>query len=126
MFRSVLVALCLVSAGGLAIAQRPQAGGAVQQFVKVNAPVVAITHVRVIDGTGAPAKDDHTVILRDGNIAAVGTRCRGPRDATVIDATGKSLIPGLVMLHEHTYYPTGPNVYGQLGRALRGCTSPAV
>jgi enamidase len=38
----------------------------------------------------------------------------------VIDATGKSLIPGLVMLHEHTYYPTpgsppGLTVYGQFG-----------
>jgi hypothetical protein len=32
----------------------------------VHAPVVAITHVRVIDGTGAPAKDDQTVIIRDG------------------------------------------------------------
>ena len=118
MFRSILVALCLVSAGGLAIAQRPQFGGAIQQFVKVNAPVVAITHVRVIDGTGAPAQDDQTVILRDGNIAAVGTGIAVPADATVIDGTGKSLIPGLVMLHEHTYYPTGPNVYGQLGQSF--------
>ena len=55
MFRSVLAGLCLVVAGGIVIAQRPQPGGAIQQFVKVNAPVVAITHVRVIDGTGAPA-----------------------------------------------------------------------
>ena len=118
MLRSVLVALCLVVAGGIAIAQRPQLGAALQQFIKVNAPVVAITHVRVIDGTGAPAKDDQTVLLRDGNIAAVGTDVALPADATVIDGTGKSLIPGLVMLHEHTYYPTGPNVYGQLGQSF--------
>ena len=120
MFRSVLVVLCLVVAGGMTIAQRPQVANAVQQFVKVNAPVVAITHVRVIDGTGAPAKDDQTVIIRDGNIAAVGTGVAVPTDATVIDGTGKSVIPGLVMLHEHTYYPTpgtpaGLGVYGQYG-----------
>jgi len=118
MFRVLLIALCLVVAGGIAIAQRPQVGNAIQQFVKVNAPVVAITHVRVIDGTGAPARDDQTIVIRDGNIAAVGTGVAVPGDATVIDGTGKSVIPGLVMLHEHTYYPTGPNVYGQLGQSF--------
>ena len=97
-----------------------------RQFVKVDAAVVALTHVRVIDGTGAPAREDQTVILRDGNIAAMGPSApvsgaaavQVPEGATVIDATGKSLLPGIVMLHEHTYYPTGPNVYGQLGQSF--------
>ena len=117
MFRALIVVLALVVASGIAVAQRPQVGNALQQFIKVNAPVVAITHVRVIDGTGAPARDDQTVILRDGDIAAAGPGLDVPADAVVIDGTGKSLIPGLVMLHEHTYYPTAlnPNVYGQLG-----------
>src|SRR5205823_8215579 len=35
--------------------------------------------------------------------------------ASVIDLTGKGVIPGLVMMHEHLYYTTGPGVYGQLG-----------
>ena len=38
-----------------------------------------------------------------------------PAGATVIDLTGKSVLPGLVMMHEHLYYTTGPGVYGQLG-----------
>ena len=38
-----------------------------------------------------------------------------PAGATVVDLTGKSVIPGLVMMHEHLYYTTGPGVYGQLG-----------
>ena len=59
--------ICVVA---LTAAQRPQVGNAVRQFVKVDAAVVALTHVRVIDGTGAPAREDQTVILRDGNIAA--------------------------------------------------------
>jgi imidazolonepropionase-like amidohydrolase len=99
-------------------AQRAQPGNNVRQFVKVDAPVVALTHVRVIDGTGAPAKPDQTIVIRDGKIAAMGSAVAVPTDATVIDATGKSVIPGLVMLHEHTYYPTGPNVYGQLGQSF--------
>ena len=36
----------------------------------------------------------------------------------MIDLTGKSVIPGLVMVHEHLYYPTGPGVYGQLGESF--------
>jgi imidazolonepropionase-like amidohydrolase len=86
-------------------------------FIKVQAPVIALTHVRVIDGTGAPARADQTLVIRDGNIAAVGDSARvaPPAGATVIDLTGKSVIPGLVMMHEHLYYTTGPGVYGQLG-----------
>ena len=38
-------------------------------FIKAQAPVVAIAHARVIDGTGAPARDDQTIVIRDGNIA---------------------------------------------------------
>ena len=99
-------------------AQRPQPNNAVRQFIKVDAPVIALTHVRVIDGTGAPARADQTVVIRDGNIAAMGSGIPIPEGATVIDATGKTVLPGLVMLHEHTYYPTGPNVYGQLGQSF--------
>ena len=86
-------------------------------FIKVQAPVVALVHARVIDGTGAPAREDQTIVIRDGNIAAIGDAARTtpPAGATVVDLTGKSVIPGLVMLHEHLYYTTGPGVYGQLG-----------
>ncbi len=110
-------ALCL-SVSALVLAQRAQVSNAVKQFVKVDAPVVALTHVRVIDGTGAPARADQTVVIRAGNIAALGSNVAIPEGATVIDATGKTVLPGLVMLREHTYYPTGPNVYGQLGQSF--------
>ena len=86
-------------------------------FIKVQAPIVALVHARVIDGTGAPARDDQTIVIRDGNIAAIGDAARTtpPAGATIVDLTGKSVMPGLVMLHEHLYYTTGPGVYGQLG-----------
>jgi len=86
-------------------------------FVKVSGPVIALTHVRVIDGTGAPARDDQTIVIRGRDIAEVGaaSRVAAPAGATIVDLTGKSVIPGLVMMHEHLYYPTGPGVYGQLG-----------
>lgn len=98
-------------------AQPAQFSTAVRAFIKVDAPVVALTHVRVIDGTGAPAKEDQTLVIRNGDIVELGdaARVKAPDGATTIDLTGKSVIPGLVMVHEHTYYPTGPGVYGQLG-----------
>ena len=110
----VSVALLLVSA---VAAQPPQAGDPLRQYIKVDAPVVALTHARVIDGTGAAAKEDQTLVIRDGNIAEIGdaVKVKAPEGATAIDLTGKSVIPGLVMVHEHLYYPTGPGVYGQLG-----------
>jgi enamidase len=76
--------------------------------------------VRVIDGTGAPARDDQTLIIRDGRIAALGASqsVAVPAGAQVIDLTGKSVIPGLVMVHEHLFYPTGPGVYANLAESF--------
>ena len=87
-----------------------------QAFVKVNAPVVALTHVRVIDGTGAAAREDQTVILSKGKIESVGdaSAAKVPGDAQVIDLHGYSVIPGLVGMHDHMFYPMGNGVFGEM------------
>jgi imidazolonepropionase-like amidohydrolase len=122
---AAIVSALVVVCAGLVVAQRGQgAGGQApnpnRAYLKVDGAVIAITHVRVIDGTGAPARADQTLILRDGNIAAMGPAASTsvPDGASVVDGTGKSVMPGLVMLHEHLYYPTGPGVYGQLGASF--------
>jgi len=86
-------------------------------FIALQAPVVALTHARVVDGTGAPPRDDQTIVIRDGAIADLGDAgaVTPPPGAALVDLTGKSVLPGLVMMHEHLYYTTGPGVYGQLG-----------
>ena len=101
-------------------AQRPTLSSSVRQYVSVDAPAVAITHVRVIDGTGATAKPDQTVIIADGKIAAVGPSAstQPPAGAQVIDGTGKSVIPGLIMVHEHLFYPSAPGVYGNFSESF--------
>jgi enamidase len=106
----------LVIAGAAAIAQAPNPN-APANFIKVQAPVIALTHARVIDGTGAPARADQTLVIRDGNIAELGdaSTVAPPAGASLVDLSGKTVIPGLVMMHEHLYYTTGPGVYGQLG-----------
>lgn len=116
------IVLCaVVTVAGVSLqAQRPAVGNQIRRFVSVDAPVVALTHARVLDGTGAPARRDQTLIIRDGKIAALGASASTPvpPGATVIDLTGKTVMPGMVMVHEHLYYPTGPGVYGQLGESF--------
>jgi enamidase len=112
---------CLIAGASAVIAIQPsQQANAVRNFISVDAPVVAMTNARVIDGTGAPARERQTLVIREGTIAEVGDaeRVTPPDGATTIDLSGKTLIPGLVMVHEHLYYPTGPNVYGQLGASF--------
>lgn len=79
-----------------------------RRFVSVDAPVVALTHVRVVDGTGAQPADDQTVIIQSGKIAAVGPArsVRMPQGAHVLDLAGHTVIPGMVGLHNHTFYMT--------------------
>ncbi|MBM3809764.1 MAG: amidohydrolase family protein [Acidimicrobiia bacterium] len=109
--------LCVVP---MAAQQRPTLSNAVRAHVSVDAPVIALTHARVIDGTGAAARDDQTVVIAHGTITAIGSSASTaiPGGAHVIDLTGKSVIPGLIMVHEHLYYPNGPGVYGQLGESF--------
>jgi adenine deaminase len=115
----MLVSLALLASPEL-YAQRPTLAAAVRSFVAVDSPVVALTHARVIDGTGAPARDDQTLIIRDGRIAALGASrsVAVPGGAQVIDLTGKTVIPGLVMVHEHLFYPTGPGIYANLAESF--------
>ena len=116
--RALIVAV-FVSTSALG-AQRPTLGQGVRQFVSIDTSIVALTHVRVIDGSGAPARADQTLLIRDGRIAALGAAAavQVPTGAQVLDLSGKSVIPGLVMVHEHLYYPTGPGVYANLAESF--------
>ena len=103
-----------------AAAQRPTLSNAIRQFVALDTTVFAIANVRVIDGTGVPARTGQTVVVRDGRIESVGATASTtlPAGVKTIDGTGKSLMPGLVMVHEHFFYPTGPGVYGNLAESF--------
>lgn len=72
-------------------------------------PLIAITHVSLVDGTGAAPVRDATVVIRDRRIAAVGParRVRVPDGATIIDGRGKTVLPGFVFVHEHMFYSMG-------------------
>jgi imidazolonepropionase-like amidohydrolase len=66
-------------------------------------PVLAITHITVIDATGAPAQPDRTVVITDGRIVALGKKADTPvpPGAETVDGSRKFLIPGLWDMHAH-------------------------
>ena len=81
---------------------------AVKAFVSVDAPMIVLTHVRVIDGTGVPVREDQTVVISQGKVQFVGTLGRQedyPQGTKVLDLTGHTVIPGLVGMHDHLFYP---------------------
>jgi imidazolonepropionase-like amidohydrolase len=64
---------------------------------------IAILHARLIDGLGGPPVEDATVILQANKITYAGAAsvARVPQSAQVIDAKGKTVMPGLADLHVH-------------------------
>ena len=89
------------------LAQSPFTPG-VKPFIQVDAPVIALEHVRVIDGTGAAPQEDQTIVIDHGLIQAVGraAEVRVPAGARRLDLANHTVIPGLVGMHEHLFYPS--------------------
>jgi imidazolonepropionase-like amidohydrolase len=56
---------------------------------------------RIIDGSGRPPIENATLYIRNGRIEAVGKRVKLPAGVQRIDATGKTIIPGLISAHSH-------------------------
>jgi hypothetical protein len=81
----------------------------VAPFVRVDAPTVALTHVRVIDGTGAPPREDQTVVVHDDAIDWLGDAASAavPAGAQMMDLHGYTVIPGRVGVHDHLFYLAG-------------------
>ncbi|MGA2143459.1 MAG: amidohydrolase family protein [Bryobacteraceae bacterium] len=104
------ISLLLLLAGA-ASAQNAFTPG-IKPFLSVDAPVVALLHVRVIDGTGAAPAEDQTLVIDRGKIAAVGpfASTETPAGAQVLDLGGATVIPGLVGMHEHLFYPSGGGI----------------
>ena len=80
----------------------------VRKYASVAETTVALTNVRVVDGTGAPPAENQTIVIRDGRIASVGPSAatQVPAGARVMDLAGHTVIPGLVGMHDHTFYTT--------------------
>lgn len=102
--------------GAISLTSSLISNAASDEFVQYKQPIIAFKNILLIDGTGNPAKSRHTVVIRDGNISQIGhvNAIEIPESATVIDGNGKTLIPGLIMMHEHMFYPTGNRNYTEM------------
>ena len=106
-------------------AQRPDSlSDEVRKYVAVDTGLVALTHVLLVDGTGAAPAGDQTIVIRNGRIADVGPAARVavPVGAVTMDLGGHTVIPGLIGMHDHLFYTaaggravqmsyTGPRLY---------------
>ena len=93
-----------------------------QQFIRVEGPTIALTHVRVIDGTGAAPVEDQTIVIVDGKIRSVGPAASAniPAAAQILDLKGYTVLPGLVGMHNHMFFPMGgsPPMYSNMGSSF--------
>ena len=93
-----------------------------QQFIRVEAPVIALTHVRVIDGAGAAPLEDQTIVISDGKIQSIASSATAnvPTGAQVLDLKGYTALPGLVGMHDHMFFPMGgsPPMYSNMGTSF--------
>src|SRR2546426_3500512 len=93
-----------------------------QQFIRVEAPLIALAHVRVIDGTGAPPRDDQTIVIADGKIQSIApsTTANVPPKTQILDLKGYTVLPGLVGMHDHMFFPMGgnPPMYSNMGSSF--------
>jgi|HubBroStandDraft_4_1064222.scaffolds.fasta_scaffold13653_2 imidazolonepropionase-like amidohydrolase len=87
--RSAHLALLLLAT--FAASAQAQTAPARDVLIK-NATVMTVTHGNIQNGS---------IYIKDGKIAAVGATVNAPADATVIDAGGKYLTPGIVDCHSH-------------------------
>jgi imidazolonepropionase-like amidohydrolase len=106
------IAALSVAAGAAPVLAPPaELGPDVQPFVHVPAGKIAITHLRIIDGTGAAPVEDSTLLIDGPKIGAVlPSGAAVPDGYRTLDGTGETAMPGLVGMHNHLFYLQRPNL----------------
>jgi imidazolonepropionase-like amidohydrolase len=111
--RTMICFAVLALAAAAVPAQQAAMAPAVSRYIKVPAGVIVLEHVRVIDGTGAAALEDQVLTIRAGKIERIeawAKRRQPAADAVVLDMTGRTVMPGIVGMHDHMYYIARPNM----------------
>ena len=76
-----------------------------QSYILHQKGIYILQNLTIIDGLGEQPKTNQDILINGELIEAVGVDLPIPENATVINMQGKSAIPGMVMLHEHLFYP---------------------
>jgi len=110
MLKSLALCFSLTLCAFTALAQRATPGSVQAKYLYgKNSPAKVLQHVRIIDGTGAPALEDQTIVVEGSKITRIGRDAAAPANAEVLDLTGYTVLPGLVGMHDHLYYLQRPN-----------------
>ena len=115
--KDLLVVVGMLIASGWVNAQtRSDLSDLTREFVSVDAPVIALTNVIVIDGSGGEPRSGQTVVITDDRITAVGpsSEVEVPNGAEVLELSGHTVVPGLVGMHNHSYYTAAGGRAAQL------------
>src|SRR5216110_2841770 len=93
-----------------------------KQFIRVDSNVVALTHVRIVDGTGAAPLEDQTILIIDGKITEIHPSAAvfAKEGIKALDLNGYTVLPGLVGMHDHMFFPMGgsPPMYSNMGTSF--------
>lgn len=116
MFRRAMAATLAAGLASLAFSaagttQPPEGlSESVTRHVRIDTPRLALTGLQLIDGSGAPARQDQTILIEDGRILAVGDRggVTIPDGFEVVALDGRTAMPGIVGLHNHLHHPGVP------------------
>jgi imidazolonepropionase-like amidohydrolase len=69
------------------------------------AQTTVLTHATLIDGSGGPPQRDVTIVMEEGRIREIGSGLAAPPSASVVDLTGKFVVPGIINAHGHVGPP---------------------
>lgn len=96
LLRSSLVTVSLVLPLSEALSAQPEA-----QQPSTQHATIAIRAGRLIDVESGRVSSDQVILVRDGRIQAVGPNLKAPEDASLIDLSKQTVLPGLVDCHTH-------------------------
>jgi len=71
--------------------------------IGLSAQVIVLQNARLIDGRGGTPVEDATVVMAGGTIRDIGpsSKVKPPQGAQLVDASGKTIMPGIMNLHGH-------------------------
>lgn len=75
-------------------------------FIEIQDSIIAITNVTLIDGTGGVIKENYDIMFINNRITSIAKsgELKIQKNAKIIDGTGKTVIPGFIMMHEHLFH----------------------
>lgn len=81
-------------------------------YVEYQEDLMVFTNAIVVDGTGKSIKQNQTIIIENGTFKAIGNdnEIAIPENATTINLKGKTIIPGIIGMHNHLHIPSFPDV----------------